>query len=197
MELLPEVHQIETRLFQATTTWFHVFRSMIESGDVRSIGPHSLAVYVVLKSYSNFSTGKSFPSISTIAHGSGVSDRQVKRSLRVLEEHGYIVRKRVGRRNEYVLREKVQLKSAAGAIAAVASWDYVPNCVARATADLKNVLVAGASAAQIIQIERLQVNITQARDNSVVINAQNVDRLPAGMRAALLRILTRCEKRPE
>ena len=54
-------------LFKAETTWFHVFVSMIENGDVAKMGPYAVTVYLVVKAYTNWKTGKAFPSIETIA----------------------------------------------------------------------------------------------------------------------------------
>jgi DNA-binding transcriptional MocR family regulator len=106
----------------ADTIRFHFFRSMVGSGDVWRLGPCALTVYVVIKAHVNFRTGRSFPSIATICLESGISERQVKRSLLILEQTGYIVRRRVGGRNEYFLREKVQLRD--GARTPTASLPY-------------------------------------------------------------------------
>ena len=99
-----ESKQLE--MFKAETTWFHVFVSMIENGDVAKMGPYAVTVYLVVKAYTNWKTGKAFPSIDTIASKSGISKRQVINSLAVLTENGYLDKVKVGRKNNYTLRKK-------------------------------------------------------------------------------------------
>lgn len=182
-------------LFQAETTWFHVFKSMIESGDLAKMGPYAYTVYSVIKSYTNFNTGQAFPSVETIAVKSSISEKQVKRSLVVLEDFGYITKKKVGRNNVYTLREKVEITDDKGRPSAVATWDYLPGAVKNAVADLKNVLMTGQltgelSGAKIVQIERLQINVTHVHDNATNFNVQqfvaDLDKLPKEMREKVM-----------
>ena len=119
----------QMNLFKAETTWFHVFVSMIENGDVAKMGPYAVTVYLVVKAYTNWKTGKAFPSIETIAEKSGISRRQVINSLATLAENGYIDKTKVGRKNSYTLREKITLKDQEGRPAAFATWDYLPSTV--------------------------------------------------------------------
>ncbi|WP_133792379.1 helix-turn-helix domain-containing protein [Paraburkholderia silvatlantica] len=183
-------------LFRAETTWFHVFHSMIETGDIARMGPYAVTVYLVIKAHTNFKTGRSFPAIDTISVESGISRSQVIRELKTLEAFGYITKTRDGRRNEYRLREKVCIQDGAGRPTAVATWDYLPSSVQAATADLKNVLVSGDFAgSRIVQIERLQVNVTHASGNAVVFNAQDVACLPQDMRDILMSLRTKIEAR--
>ena len=39
----------QMEMFKAETTWFHVFVSMIENGDVAKMGPYAVTVYLVVK----------------------------------------------------------------------------------------------------------------------------------------------------
>ena len=86
-------------LFKAETTWFHVFRDMVENGDVAKMGPHAVTVYLVIKAHTNFSTGRAFPALETIVEKSGISESQVKRSIKALEELGYVSKEKKGRNN--------------------------------------------------------------------------------------------------
>lgn len=182
----------QSELFEAETHWFHVFKSMIDSGDVAKIGPHAVTVYLVIKSYTNYSTGRAFPSIETIVEKSGISDSQVKRELITLEKFGYITKKRIGRRNEYTLREKISIKDGSGRPSAIATWDYLPAEVQRAVADLKNAIAAGIfTEARIVHIDRLQVevNITEVKEGGINFNIQSlgdIDKLPEIMKEKLL-----------
>lgn len=185
-------------LFRAETTWFHVFHSMIETGDIAQMGPYAVTVYIVIKAHTNFKTGRSFPSIDSISVESGISRSQVMRELKTLESFGYITKSREGRRNEYRLREKVCIRDDEGRTTAVATWDYLPSTVQAATADLKNVLLSGNfSGSQIVHIERLQVNVTHASGNAVVFNAQEFACLPKELRESLMLLKTSIDRHQE
>ncbi|WP_197531842.1 helix-turn-helix domain-containing protein [Aromatoleum aromaticum] len=177
-------------LFEAQTQWFHLFKAMIDSGDLARIPGSAVKVYLVIKAHTNYQTGCAFPKLETIATKSGISLAQVKREINVLEKYGYITKTRVGRRNEYRLREKVEIRADDGRPAAVATWDYLPSTVQRAVADLKNVLVSGdLGGARVVHIERLQVNVNHLHDNAVNFNVQefmaNLDQLPEELRNKL------------
>jgi DNA-binding transcriptional MocR family regulator len=182
-------------LFKAETTWFHIFRSMIENGDVAKMGPYAVTVYMVIKAHTNFKSGMAFPSMPTIVEKSGISKSQIIRALKTLEDYGYITRDQKGRNNVYTLREKVDISDTHGRPVAAASWDYVPDGVKGAVADLKNVLMTGDFAgAKIVQIENLTVNINNFHDQSMQLNIQNLldnmDKLPKAMRERLIHNLT-------
>lgn len=184
----------QNELFQAETHWFHIFKSMVDSGDVAAMGAEATTLYLVIKAHTNFSTGRSFPSVETIVEKSGLSKSTVLRKLKTLEEHGYISKEKKGRSNSYTLREKVEIKDESGRPQAVATWDYLPSSVQQAVADLKNVLVTGEfSGAKIVHIERLNIQIG---NNNTQINFQ--DALKAldsikdpAVREALAKHLTR------
>lgn len=182
----------QTELFKAETTWFHVFRDMIENGDVAKMGPHAVTVYLVIKAHTNFSTGRAFPALETIVEKSGISESQVKRSIKTLEEFGYVSKEKKGRSNVYTLREKVQVTDEHGRPAAMATWDYLPSSVSHAMADLKNVLMTGdLGTAKVVHIERLNVNLQiNNSGGNIQINAADLEKLPADMREALLKIRT-------
>jgi DNA-binding transcriptional MocR family regulator len=172
-------------LFEAQTTWFHVFKNMIDNGDVASMGPHACTVYLVIKAHTNYSTGLSFPAIETISEKSGISVAQVKRELIKLESLGYITKEKKGRSNSYTLREKIEIKDEQGRPSAVATWDYLPSSVSAAVADLKNVLVSG-DTAKIVHIERLTVNVANA--GGIVLNV-NDSNIPESVRKQIQELL--------
>lgn len=182
-------------LFKAETTWFHVFRDMIENGDVAKMGAYAVTVYLVIKAHTNFSTGRAFPAIETIAGKSGVSVAQVKRCIKTLEEFGYVSREKKGRSNIYRLREKISVTGEDGRPAAVATWDYLPSSVQGAVADLKNVLIAGEfGAAKIVHIERLNVQINNG-NNNIQFNLADIEKLPKDMQEILLTIRENIQKK--
>ena len=65
----------------AELAWFHVFKEMIDDGEVAKIGASAFTTYCVIKSHTNFATGVASPSIETISKKSGISQAQVKRDL--------------------------------------------------------------------------------------------------------------------
>ena len=154
-------------LFKAETTWFHVFKDMIDSGDMAKIDGSAIKCYLVIKSHTNFSTGRAFPAIETIMKAAGLSESQVIRCIKQLEEFGYISKRKEGRKNIYTLREKVQVKDGEGRPVAAATWDYLPSSVTAAMADLKNVVMTGDFAgAKVVHIERLNLQVIAGTGNT-------------------------------
>lgn len=161
---------------QAETTWFHVFRAIIESGDAARMGPHTFALYIVIKSYTNFATGDAFPKLEVLAEKSGMSIRQVKKSVNELVERGYITKEKQGRRNSYRLREKINIRDETGRPAAVATWDYLPATVEAARAELRNFLLQGRDnePLQYIHIERLTIENLQVGNHNTMVNLGDI-----------------------
>lgn len=157
-------------LIEAQTTWFHIFKSMVDSGDIAQMGPYATTVYMVIKAYTNWKTGKSWPGIELIIEKTGISKRQVLRSLETLEKHGYITKEKVGRHNKYTLREKVPVMGGEGddrRPIAEATWDYLPSTVKAAVAELQNFVVTGKDdKLTVIHIEHLTMNLQQVFDNA-------------------------------
>lgn len=172
-------------LFKAETTWFHVFVSMIENGDVAKMGPYAVTVYLVVKAYTNWKTGRAFPSIETIVEKSGISRAQVMRSLLLLVENGYLDKAKVGRKNSYTLREKVTLKDQEGRPAAYATWDYLPSTVEAARAELKRFMLTGEHDGKVLFVETLNLNV-QINQGDQNVNYQG--KLDPATEAALARM---------
>ena len=185
-------------LFHAETTWFHVFRAMIESGDAARLGPHTFALYIVIKSYTNFTTGHAFPRLELLAEKAGMSQAQVKKSIKTLVERGYIAKEKQGRRNVYRLREKIDITDESGRPAAVATWDYLPGTVEAARAELRNFLLEGRNGEplQYVHIERLSLTIgnLQTGPNSTMVNLGDIK--DPGMRQKLSELIARAREKP-
>ena len=167
-------------LLQAETTWFHVFRHMIESGDMAHMGGSAFMIYSTVKAYTNWDTGVSFPSLELLCEKTGLSKSQTLRCLHTLETMGYIVKEKVGRSNTYTLREKIVINDHEGRPAAAATWDYLPNGVREAQAELKNFLMTGDAAdAKVVHIQNLTINInTQVINDSAVGTQINSEKYP-------------------
>lgn len=86
----------QQELFQAETTWFHIFKTMIDSGDAAKMGGTTFLVYSVIKAHTNYSTGRSFPAIDTIAEKAGIDGRQVIRCINKLIEMEYVTKEKEG-----------------------------------------------------------------------------------------------------
>jgi DNA-binding transcriptional ArsR family regulator len=184
--------QAEFEPFQAETTWFHIFRSMIESGDAAKMGGNAFLVYCIIKGHTNFKTGRAWPGIDLIMEKAGLSKSQVLRELDSLEEMKYITRTREGRKNVYTLREKVGITDEKGRPVADATWDYVPDGVKGAVADIKNVIMSGEfDGAKVINIENLTINYfrDQASQWNMKSLMENMDKLTPELKALLLKNL--------
>lgn len=158
---------------KAETQWFHVFKDMVDSGDLAKLAGSSIKVYLAIKAHANYSHGASFPGVDLLAKEAGLSSVQVMRCLKELEDSGYLSKTKVGRSNVYKLREKITILDDNEQKTAVATWDYVPSAVKNAVADLKNVVLTGdLGGAKIVTIEKLQVQVlTVTGDNNIVLQA--------------------------
>lgn len=189
----------QRELFKAGTTWIHIFRDMVYSGEMAKLGPYAWGVYCVIKAYTDFQTGNSLPSIELIAEKSQISISQVKRALKTLEDEGYLLREKKGRSSHYTLREKLEIRDAEGIPQAIATWDYAPTGVQAAIADLKNVLITGDFAgAKIVQINTLHVQVNNNVGNhniNIQITEEQMNKLPADTRKALESIKNNMQKK--
>jgi DNA-binding transcriptional ArsR family regulator len=197
---MSEEEEKQFDLFQAETTWFHIFRSMMDSGDAAKMGGNAFMIYCIIKGHTNFRTGRAFPGIDVIMEKAGLSKSQVLRELDTLETMGYITRAKEGRKNVYTLREKIGITDEKGRPMADATWDYVPDGVRTAVAELKHVMMTGDfKGAKIIQIENMTVHFNQFNDNSSQINMQsvleNMDKLDPASRDRLRRRLEEVQAR--
>jgi hypothetical protein len=57
----------------AELAWFHVFKAVIDDGEMAKMGASAFATYCVIRSHASFSTGKAFQSIETISEKSCIS----------------------------------------------------------------------------------------------------------------------------
>ena len=180
-------------LFKAETTWFHVFVSMIENGTLPKWDPTRLRS-TWSKAYTNWKTGKAFPSIETIAEKSGISRRQVINSLATLAENGYIDKTKVGRKNSYTLREKITLKDQEGRPAAFATWDYLPSTVEAARAELKRFMLTGEYDGKVLYVENLNLSVQINRGDG---NLNYQGKMDPAVEAALARLKASFDKAKE
>jgi len=167
--------------WEPTTRWFHIFRSMIDSGDVIKLGSGAMLTYLVIKSYVDFEKGISFPSLDLIAVKSGASVKTVHKHIKKLIELGYVRKldtKRKG--NVYKLREQVPIEllddDKKNLVPMIASWDYVPVGVAEAMKDIRKVMIGGnLPEGSQVHIENLTVNVQVNPSAELAIQNLNLD----------------------
>lgn len=184
----------EKKALNGETNWFHVFKSMVDSGDLAKMSGSDLKVYMVVKSYTNFNTGLSFPAIDTICAKSGLSESQVIRCLKSLSTYGYITKTKQGRSNVYTLREKVGCNDEDGNLTAMATWDYLPATVSTAQTELKNFLLTGKHDGTVIHVENLTLNVNNFSDKSQQTN-MTLNDLPTDLKEKVGALITKAKNK--
>ena len=156
--------QLDFPAWKPTVGWFHIFKTMIESGDAAKMKGTAFLVYAVIKSHINPTKGIGFPSLETIANKAGCTVKTVKASIEKLEDLGYLRRKTIdGKPSQYSLIEKVQfdgMNETGKQVPMEAHFDYVPVAVNKAVQDIRNVMVSGAlPKGSVVHIENLSINM--------------------------------------
>jgi DNA-binding transcriptional regulator YhcF (GntR family) len=166
---------VQSEMF-ADSSWIHIFRSMFSAGAVAKLGPYAFTTLVAIKVHTNFKTGEAFPSIDTLCGQTGISRPVIIKSIKTLENEGYLEKARVGRKSVYTLKEKIQLTDKLGRPTATATWDYIPHAVQSAVSELKRVVIEGSIDgfdAKVVQFKIANMQIIIGDNNTQ--NAQVVD----------------------
>jgi predicted transcriptional regulator len=156
----------QEELFPLDPSWFHVFREMIDNGDAAKMGGTTFLIYCVIKAHVNFTTGASFPQMSTIATKSGCSERTCYRYIEDLVAMGYVTKKKKpgSKVNLYKLKEKfyfeIEGREPGTKEEINAAFDYVPKGIAKAVHELRQVEITGKDPANpSIRIDRMVINL--------------------------------------
>jgi hypothetical protein len=148
-----------------------MFKEMIRSKTWAKMSPVSKSLYPTIKSFANWQTGSTFPSIDTLEEYSGLSRPSVLKGLKELEDLGYIrSQKTPGRSSQYTLVEKFNIKNDEGEAVASASFDYLPSIIGDAMVELKNYVAKGMTSdgqLQIINVEKFVI------ENLTIINGES------------------------
>jgi DNA-binding transcriptional regulator YhcF (GntR family) len=150
---------------------------MFLQGTVAKIGVYAYVVYSCIKAHADFNDGLAIPSQKDIAAQTGLSERQIQRALKVLEEEGLLTKSKEWKRNVYRLKEKLVLEDHNTVI----TWDHLPAAFKKARQELHNYLMTGdAKDARIIHIEKLELTINFAQGDQYVttINQIDLDKIP-------------------
>jgi DNA-binding transcriptional regulator YhcF (GntR family) len=123
--------------------WFHVFHDFVRT-KMAGMSSSDLRVYLAIRTHVN-NKGDSFPSIDLIAKVAGLSEIQVKRAVKSLEDTGYIVKKRVGRHNVYQMLDQWPVVTAdtRDEVSRFEITPYIPALVNEITQQLKTALASG------------------------------------------------------
>lgn len=142
---------------RADFVWVHLLRDFIWGGDAKRLGPHASMVLLAIKTHADHRTGEAFPSATRLSELTGVSRREVIRSLGRLTEAGYLARQADGRRMRYRVQERV------GGSDAVITWPYSPSQQGALIEQIKAALAAktlpAPDARGVIHIEQIAINV--------------------------------------
>jgi DNA-binding transcriptional regulator YhcF (GntR family) len=158
--------------WKPTLQFFHIFQQMIANGDARKMGGTAFLVYAVIKARINYSSGRTFPTVATIAHDAGINEKTARRHMKTLVEMGYLKKKfHKNRSNTYRIVESLQVPVTTDEGKkefVTTTFDYVPAGVGKAIREIRNLKMKGALPdGSSVKIENLTVNI------QVNPNAQN------------------------
>ena len=119
------------------TTYMTQQRDMFESGLVAGIGVNAYAVWNAIKCHADFETGVAWPGIRRLVELCGISNMTVQGAIKTLQSaHMLRVKKRGRRSNEYVARERMDIRVGNRVICTVVV-DYVPATMRARLARLK------------------------------------------------------------
>ena len=168
--------------FKPTTNWFHIFKSVIDSGQAGEMGPTCFLVYAVVKSHIHLESGTAFPKLETIAYKSNLTKKTVQKCLKKLQDMGFVTRTDIpGRSPRFKLQEKLQVtvpNDAGDDEMMLATFDYVPMGVRKAVQDIKNLQVTGELPENsVVNIKNMTVNVMIAPKAHTAINQINFDDL--------------------
>ena len=156
---------------------------MVLQGTVAKVKPSAWAVYCVIKAHADFNDGLSIPSQKDIADQTGLSERQVQLSLKVLEQEGLLIKTREWKRNVYRLKEKLLLDDA------VITWDHLPRALKQARQEIHNYLQGELKENKIIHIEKLELTVNLIQGDQININLSDVEKITDPQLREKMRIL--------
>ena len=160
----------QEELFKPDFGFFHFFRTMIRNGTWAKMSLAAKAIYPVIKSYAASDNGAAFPSYETLMSQAGIARQSVSNALKELADLGLISAKvTAGKKTIYSIKETFAVQTPQGA-SGTASFDYVPQVVQNAVAELKALIATGAQG-KIIQIN---LNFNTAGGTQNVTN-HNID----------------------
>lgn len=117
-------------------------RDMFTSGLAATIGSDAFAVWHAIKSHANYETGKCWPGIRRLIELTGAANLTVQRAIKTLEAAHLLRVTRLGKKNIYVARERMDVRIGNRIICTVAV-DYIPATMRERLAKLKLAALSG------------------------------------------------------
>ena len=124
------------------TTYQTQQRDMFTSGLAAAIGVNAFAVWHAIKSHANYETGKCWPGIRRLMELTGIASASVQGAIKSLEQAHLLRVTRLGKKNIYVARERMDVRVGKRVICTVVV-DYVPNTMRERMAKLKDAALTG------------------------------------------------------
>lgn len=139
----------------ATITWFHLFKAMIDSGDLANMSGSAVKAYLVIKSECDFKEGGAEPTYKDIQAKAGLQSQALSTALKELETMGYVQKVTKGRKSAYQVVEKFHIDDT------IVTFNYAPAQVKSATKELNDFLITRHTQGsfQFIKIEKVE-NLT-------------------------------------
>ena len=112
------------------TTYHTQQRDMFVSGLAAEIGANAFAVWHAIKSHADFQTGNAWPSIRRLMNLTSLSSDTVQAAIKRLEAAHLLRITKRGQRNNYVARERIDVRVGKRVVATVVV-DFVPASMRR------------------------------------------------------------------
>lgn len=100
-------------------------RDLFASGMVAQIGVNAFAIWQAIKAHADYQTGVCWPSIRRLMELTGLANATVQKAVATLQEARLLRVEKQGRRNNYIARERMDLRIGDILICTVVV-DYVP-----------------------------------------------------------------------
>lgn len=150
---------------------------LIKNGDLSALGADAVVVYLVARDAALSMSEHKFPALKELVQKTGFTLERVKQAMQVLEQKGYIQK----RNAKYILIDKSALADDAGNLWGELMWQSVTPASLFSINEFKEVFFSGElGGARVINIEHLQVNVTQVQhnnSNSPVLTPTNLSNL--------------------
>lgn len=137
------------------TTYHTQQRDMFVSGLAAEIGANAFAVWHAIKSHADFQTGNAWPSIRRLMNLTSLSSDTVQAAIKRLEAAHLLRITKRGQRNNYVARERIDVRVGKRVVATVVV-DFVPASMRERLHQLKGAAAGDIAAANVwAQVEIL------------------------------------------
>jgi DNA-binding transcriptional regulator YhcF (GntR family) len=118
------------------TTYYTQQRDIFTSGLAADIGVSAFAVWHAIKWHADFNTGESYPGIRRLAEITGTAPMTVQTAIKVLVEKHLLRIRKVGQKNVYVARERIDVRVGNRVISTIVV-DFIPDQMRERLARLK------------------------------------------------------------